>query len=114
MVCNIILICLSINYSSFGHIKLLIYCIYFNRYGSWGICFIYGTLFAVKGLVAAGSTYENSSFIRKACGFLLSKQLCTGGWGESYMSSETMVRDYYFSLCFFTLKHIREHYVPLY
>ncbi|KAM3196981.1 hypothetical protein ACQJBY_072582 [Aegilops geniculata] len=57
-------------------------------FGTWGICFTYGTLFAVKGLVAAGSTYENSSFIRKACNFLLSKQLSTGGWGETYLSSE--------------------------
>uniref|UniRef100_A0A3B6I6U9 Squalene cyclase C-terminal domain-containing protein n=1 Tax=Triticum aestivum TaxID=4565 RepID=A0A3B6I6U9_WHEAT len=58
-------------------------------FGIWGICFTYGTLFAVKGLIAAGSTYDNSSFIRKACNFLLSKQLSTGGWGETYLSSET-------------------------
>ncbi|CAN6178190.1 unnamed protein product, partial [Urochloa humidicola] len=58
-------------------------------FGTWGICFIYGTLFAVKGLVAAGRTYTNSSSIRKACSFLLSKQLSTGGWGETYLSSET-------------------------
>ncbi|VAI00099.1 hypothetical protein VPH35_070650 [Triticum aestivum] len=58
-------------------------------FGTWGICFTYGTLFAVKGLIAAGSTYNNSSFIRKACNFLLSKQLSTGGWGETYLSSET-------------------------
>nr|UMM64875.1 2,3-oxidosqualene cyclase [Avena strigosa] len=58
-------------------------------YGSWAICFTYGTLFAVKGLVAAGRTYENSSYIRKACNFLLSKQQITGGWGESYLSVET-------------------------
>ncbi|CAN6170031.1 unnamed protein product [Urochloa humidicola] len=36
-------------------------------FGTWGICFIYGTLFAVKGLVAAGRTYTNSSSIKKAC-----------------------------------------------
>uniref|UniRef100_A0A0A9HTC2 Squalene cyclase C-terminal domain-containing protein n=1 Tax=Arundo donax TaxID=35708 RepID=A0A0A9HTC2_ARUDO len=59
--------------------------------GSWGICFTYGTLFAVKGLVAAGRTYENSSSIRNACTFLLSKQLGTGGWGETHLSSETEV-----------------------
>ncbi|VAI00235.1 unnamed protein product [Triticum turgidum subsp. durum] len=58
-------------------------------YGTWGICFTYGTLFAVKGLIASGRTYENSSFIRNACNFLLSKQLSTGGWGETYLSSET-------------------------
>ncbi|TVU11253.1 hypothetical protein EJB05_44826 [Eragrostis curvula] len=60
-------------------------------FGSWGICFTYGIFFAVKGLVAAGRTYQNSSSIRKACGFLLSKQLPTGGWGETYLSSETQV-----------------------
>ncbi|PUZ45336.1 hypothetical protein GQ55_8G214400 [Panicum hallii var. hallii] len=60
-------------------------------FGYWGVCFTYGTLFAVKGLVAAGRTYENSSSIRKACSFLLSKQLFTGGWGETYPSSENAV-----------------------
>ncbi|CAL5040366.1 unnamed protein product [Urochloa decumbens] len=58
-------------------------------YATWSICFTYGTLFAVKGLVAAGRTYDTSSSIRKACNFLLSKQQSTGGWGESYLSSET-------------------------
>ncbi|KAF8760459.1 hypothetical protein HU200_010081 [Digitaria exilis] len=58
-------------------------------FGSWGVCFTYGTFFAVKGLAAAGRTYENSSSIRKACSFLLAKQLPTGGWGETYLSSET-------------------------
>ncbi|KAL6900887.1 hypothetical protein ACP4OV_005563 [Aristida adscensionis] len=60
-------------------------------YGTWGICFIYGTLFAIKGLVAAGRTYDNSSCIKKACDFLLSIQLKTGGWGESYLSCEREV-----------------------
>ncbi|KAK1605776.1 hypothetical protein QYE76_029449 [Lolium multiflorum] len=58
-------------------------------YGSWAICFTYGTMFAVRGLVAAGRTYDNSYAIRKACNFLLSKQQNTGGWGESFLSSET-------------------------
>ncbi|ONM01571.1 Cycloartenol synthase [Zea mays] len=57
-------------------------------YGTWGICFVYGTLFAIKGLVAAGRNYENSICIRKACKFLLSIQLKTGGWAESYRSCE--------------------------
>ncbi|KAF8673121.1 hypothetical protein HU200_048668 [Digitaria exilis] len=60
-------------------------------FGTWGVCFTYGTLFAIQGLVAAGRTYENSCSIRKACSFLLSKQLRTGGWGEIYPSSETEV-----------------------
>ncbi|PKI32995.1 hypothetical protein CRG98_046610 [Punica granatum] len=60
-------------------------------YGSWGVCFTYGTWFGVKGLVAGGKTYENSSSIRRACNFLLSKQLDSGGWGESYLSSHNKV-----------------------
>uniref|UniRef100_A0ACD6AJV0 Uncharacterized protein n=2 Tax=Avena sativa TaxID=4498 RepID=A0ACD6AJV0_AVESA len=58
-------------------------------FGTWGICFTYGTFFGVKGLIASGRTYENCSSISKACNFLLSKQLSTGGWGETYLSSET-------------------------
>ncbi|KAI7752719.1 hypothetical protein M8C21_019626, partial [Ambrosia artemisiifolia] len=57
-----------------------------DGYGSWGICYTYGTWFGIKGLVAAGKTYETSYCIRKACAFLLSKQLPSGGWGESYTS----------------------------
>jgi len=45
----------------------------------------------VKGLTAAGRTFENSPAIRKACGFLLSKELPSGGWGESYLSSQDQV-----------------------
>ncbi|KAJ8753210.1 hypothetical protein K2173_017805 [Erythroxylum novogranatense] len=60
-------------------------------YGSWGVCFTYGTWFGVKGLVAAGKTYQNNYSIRKACNFLLSKQLESGGWGESYLSSQNKV-----------------------
>ncbi|XP_037453246.1 achilleol B synthase-like isoform X6 [Triticum dicoccoides] len=58
-------------------------------YGTWGVCFTYATFFATKGLVAAGRTYENSVTIRKACSFLLAKQLSSGGWGENYLGCET-------------------------
>jgi achilleol B synthase len=68
------------------------------RYGSWGICFTYGTMFAVRGLVASGRTYENSHAIRKACNFMLCKQQSTGGWGESYISSEIEVMNMFFLL----------------
>ena len=57
-------------------------------YGSWAICFTYGTWFGIKGLVATGSTYETCSSLRKAVNFLLSKQMACGGWGESYLSSQ--------------------------
>lgn len=62
-----------------------------NRYGSWAVCFTYATFFAIKGLVAAGRTYQNSLAIRKACNFLLSKQLGTGGWGENYLGCQIEV-----------------------
>ncbi|KAE8652477.1 probable oxidosqualene cyclase [Cucumis sativus] len=60
-------------------------------YGSWGICYTYGTWFGIKGLVASGRTYANSECIRKATQFLLSKQLKSGGWGESYLSAHHKV-----------------------
>ncbi|XP_078150907.1 cycloartenol synthase-like [Carex rostrata] len=60
-------------------------------FGSWGICYIYGTFFGIQGLLATGETYANCEAIRKACAFLLSKQLSDGGWGESYLSSTTKV-----------------------
>ncbi|KAH6825426.1 cycloartenol synthase 1 [Perilla frutescens var. hirtella] len=60
-------------------------------YGSWAVCYTYGTWFGVKGLVAAGRSFSNSPTIRKACDFLLSKQLPCGGWGESYLSCQNKV-----------------------
>ncbi|KAK1422788.1 hypothetical protein QVD17_18075 [Tagetes erecta] len=55
-------------------------------YGYWGICFLYGTFFALRGLVSAGKTYNNSEAVFKAVNFLLSKQNEEGGWGESIKS----------------------------
>ncbi|XVE99194.1 hypothetical protein REPUB_Repub03eG0175900 [Reevesia pubescens] len=63
-------------------------------YGSWGVCFVYGTWFGIKGLVATDRTYHNCYSIRRACDFLLSKQLPSGGWGESYLSSQKQVYTY--------------------
>ncbi|RHN53195.1 putative cycloartenol synthase [Medicago truncatula] len=61
-------------------------------YGSWGICFTYGTWFGIKGLIAAGKSYKDSISIRKGCEFLLSKQhKLSGGWGESYLSCQHKV-----------------------
>nr|CAB3448825.1 unnamed protein product [Digitaria exilis]CAB3448849.1 unnamed protein product [Digitaria exilis] len=60
-------------------------------YGTWAVCFTYGAWFGVKGLIAAGRTFENSPAIRKACDFLLSKEFASGGWGESYLSSQDKV-----------------------
>ncbi|KAF2290132.1 hypothetical protein GH714_003331 [Hevea brasiliensis] len=63
-------------------------------YGSWGVCFTYGTWFGIKGLVAAGKNLNNCSSIRKACDFLLSKQCPAGCWGESYLSCQQKVYSY--------------------
>ena len=46
------------------------------------------TWFGVKGLIATGSTWETCGALRAAVGFLLSKQLPCGGWGESYLSCQ--------------------------
>ncbi|KAI3859594.1 hypothetical protein MKX03_007613 [Papaver bracteatum] len=55
-------------------------------YGNWGICFVYGTWFALKGLAAVGKNCDNSLIVLKGCQFLLSTQKASGGWGESYLS----------------------------
>uniref|UniRef100_A0A803M9X2 Terpene cyclase/mutase family member n=1 Tax=Chenopodium quinoa TaxID=63459 RepID=A0A803M9X2_CHEQI len=55
-------------------------------YGNWGICFTYGTFFALKGLAVTGKTYDNCAAIRKGVEFLLATQMEDGGWGESYLS----------------------------
>ena len=66
-------------------------------YGCWGICFIYGTYFAVRGLAVAGKTYDNCASIRKGANFLLTTQIHDGGWGESYISCPEKVH-YIFNL----------------
>ncbi|GAA5934711.1 hypothetical protein JCM3775_002035 [Rhodotorula graminis] len=58
-------------------------------YGSWGICFTYATMFSIESLALAGETYGNSEAVRRACAFILGKQMDDGGWGESYKSCET-------------------------
>ncbi|KAB2060807.1 hypothetical protein ES319_A10G044200v1 [Gossypium barbadense] len=59
-------------------------------YGNWGICYTYGTYFALAGLAAVGKTCQNSQIVHRACQFLLSKQQESGGWGESYSSCPNM------------------------
>nr|AHF49822.1 bAS [Maesa lanceolata] len=55
-------------------------------YGNWGVCFTYGTWFALGGFAAAGKNYNNCEAVRKGVEFLLSSQRDNGGWGESYLS----------------------------
>ena len=60
-------------------------------YGAWGICFTYAGMFALESLRCVGETYESSERVRRACKFLLGRQMDDGGWGESYRSCETGV-----------------------
>lgn len=57
-----------------------------SRYGNWGVCFTYGTWFALGGLASAGKTYHNCLAVRRGVEFLLNLQMDDGGWGESYVS----------------------------
>ncbi|EPS39819.1 hypothetical protein H072_6275 [Dactylellina haptotyla CBS 200.50] len=57
--------------------------------GSWGICFSYAMMFALESLHLVGENYQNSERVRRACAFLVDKQMEDGGWGESYMSCVT-------------------------
>jgi lanosterol synthase len=51
--------------------------------GFWGVNYIYGTMFGIRGLLAAGET-SNELAIGKACRWLVSKQRSDGGWGEHF------------------------------
>ena len=55
-------------------------------FGSWAICFTYGTWFAIEALITLGESSQ-STIIQRAKQFLISKQNQDGGWGESYLSS---------------------------
>ena len=57
-------------------------------YGSWGVCFTYGAMFALESLASVGETYATSERARRGCRFLIDRQMEDGGWGESYESSE--------------------------
>ncbi len=50
--------------------------------GVWGVQFIYGTLFGIRGLIAAGARPGDPA-LRLACRWLLERQREDGGWGES-------------------------------
>ncbi|PON60962.1 Squalene cyclase [Parasponia andersonii] len=60
-------------------------------YGNWGICFVYGTWFAIRGLEAAGRHYYNCEAVRRGVDFLLGTQREDGGWAESYTSCTNKV-----------------------
>ncbi len=54
--------------------------------GAWGVHFVYGTMFGVRGLLAAGVPHDDER-IRKACGWLLAHQRSDGAWGEHHSSA---------------------------
>ncbi|XP_062119830.1 beta-amyrin synthase-like [Humulus lupulus] len=60
-------------------------------YGVWGICFLYGTWFAIRALEAGGKHCYNSQAVRRAVDFLLNTQREDGGWAESYTSCTNKV-----------------------
>lgn len=51
--------------------------------GVWGVQFIYGTLFGIRGLLAAGARPGDPA-LRSACRWLLDRQQADGGWGEHH------------------------------
>ena len=51
--------------------------------GVWGVQFIYGTLFGIRGLKAAGAGPGDPA-LRLACKWLLERQREDGGWGEHH------------------------------
>ncbi len=51
--------------------------------GIWGVQFIYGTFFGVRGLLAAGAQPGDPA-LRLACRWLLDRQHRDGGWGEHH------------------------------
>ncbi|HUP03286.1 MAG TPA: squalene--hopene cyclase [Bryobacteraceae bacterium] len=54
-------------------------------YGRWGVAYIYGTCFALRGLAAAGES-DREAHILRAGEWLRAIQNADGGWGESCAS----------------------------
>ncbi|MAS96288.1 MAG: hypothetical protein CMO55_24050 [Verrucomicrobiales bacterium] len=55
-------------------------------FGGWGICYLYGTMFGIRGLIAGGSKHDAAELIA-AGNWLVSKQHEDGSWGESHEAS---------------------------
>ncbi len=56
-------------------------------YGSWAVCFTYGTWFAISALKASSKQSDKiNQAVEKACEFLKLRQNADGGWGESFDS----------------------------
>ena len=57
-------------------------------YGRWGVNYIYGTCFALRGLAAVGVDMREG-FCQRAAEWIRSYQNADGGWGESCDSYDT-------------------------
>ena len=51
-------------------------------YGRWGVAYIYGTCFSLRGMAAAGES-DREAHVLRAGEWLRSIQNADGGWGES-------------------------------
>ena len=51
-------------------------------YGRWGVAYVYGTCFALRGMAAAGES-DREAHVLRAGEWLRSIQNADGGWGES-------------------------------
>ena len=56
--------------------------------GVWGVQYIYGTFFGIRGLVAGGAQPGDPA-LRLACRWLLERQRDDGGWGEHHSGCMT-------------------------
>jgi squalene-hopene/tetraprenyl-beta-curcumene cyclase len=54
-------------------------------HGRWGVAYIYGTCFALRGLAAAGES-DREAYVLRGGEWLRSVQNADGGWGESCAS----------------------------
>jgi squalene-hopene/tetraprenyl-beta-curcumene cyclase len=54
-------------------------------YGRWGVAYIYGTCFALRGLAASGES-DREAHVLRGGEWLRSIQNADGGWGESCAS----------------------------
>jgi len=59
-------------------------------YGRWGVAYIYGTCFALRGLAASGEN-DREAHVLRAGEWLRSIQNADGGWGESCASYDNGV-----------------------
>jgi squalene-hopene/tetraprenyl-beta-curcumene cyclase len=59
-------------------------------YGRWGVAYIYGTCFALRGLAAAGES-DREAHVLRGGEWLRSVQNADGGWGESCASYDNGV-----------------------